>query len=243
MSYFEDVYLKRMNREGVTQQERVKTRKEKEFDMLFLKKTEYQANIYQINEEESNVICSLQPNKWNESQLISNLLISTMAAPLKTGDILKVFQKVKEVEYDKIWLVIFCEENITKGYQSYKVICLDSEINITNEYGDTIYSVPVKFVNASAALVKDYFSFTQVTNGYREPQREIRCITRDFDFLKKDIYFEYKEKGFEISGIDDISINNVAYISLSEKLVSEPEPRSSAHIPVDDDTNFFLINK
>ena len=59
----------------------------------------------------------------------------------------------------------------------------------------------------------------------------------------KDIYFEYKEKGFEISGIDDISIDNVAYISLSERLVSEPEPRSSADIPVDDDTNFFLINK
>ena len=70
MSYFEDVYLKRMNKEGVTQQERVKTRKEKEFDMLFLKKTEYQADIYQINEEESNVVSSLQPNKWNESQLI-----------------------------------------------------------------------------------------------------------------------------------------------------------------------------
>ena len=160
MSYFEDVYLKRMNKEGVTQQERVKTRKEKEFDMLFLKKTEYQANIYQINEEESDVICSIQPNKWNESQLISNLLISTMAAPLKTGDILRIFQKIKEVEYDKIWLVIFCEENITKGYQSYKVICLDSEINITNEYGDTMYSIPVKMVSASGSLVKDYFSFT-----------------------------------------------------------------------------------
>lgn len=241
MSYFEDVYLKRMNREGVTQQERVKTRKEKEFDMLFLKKTEYQANIYQINEEESDVICSLQPNKWNESQLISNLLISTMAAPLKTGDILRVFQKIKEVECDKIWLVVFCEENITKGYQSYKVICLDSEINITNEYGDTIYSIPVKFVNASASLVKDYFSFTDTS--YREPQREIRCITKKFDFLKKDIYFEYKEKGFEISGIDDISIDNIAYISLSEKLISEPEPRSSADIPVDDETNFFLNNR
>lgn len=243
MSYFEDVYLKRMNKEGTTQQERVKTRKEKEFDMLFLKKTEYQANIYQINEEESNIICSLQPNKWNESQLISNLLISTAAAPLKTGDILKVFQKIKEVEYDKIWLVIFCEENITKGYQSYKIICLDNKISISNEYGDTMYNIPVKFVNASAALVKDYFSFTQMNDGYREPQREIRCITRDFDFLKKDIYFEYKKKGFEISGIDNISINNVAYISLSERLLSEVEPKSSGNIPVDSDTNFFLINK
>lgn len=31
-SYFEEVYLKRMNLDGTTQQERVKTRKEKEFD-------------------------------------------------------------------------------------------------------------------------------------------------------------------------------------------------------------------
>jgi len=41
MGYFEEVYLKRMNADGQTQQERVKTRKEKEFDKLFLKKTQY----------------------------------------------------------------------------------------------------------------------------------------------------------------------------------------------------------
>lgn len=41
MNYFEDVYLKRMNIDGQTQQDRVKTRKEKEFDRLFLKNTEY----------------------------------------------------------------------------------------------------------------------------------------------------------------------------------------------------------
>ena len=41
MNYFEDVYLKRMNIDGQAQQDRVKTRKEKEFDRLFLKKTEY----------------------------------------------------------------------------------------------------------------------------------------------------------------------------------------------------------
>ena len=49
MSYFEDVYLKRMNVDGNTQQERTKTRKEKEFDKLFLKKTMYQSKIYKVN--------------------------------------------------------------------------------------------------------------------------------------------------------------------------------------------------
>lgn len=243
MSYFNDVYLKRLNIEGKTQQERVKTRKEKEFDKLFLKKTEYLANIYQINEEENNILCSLQPNKWNESQLLSNLLISTSNHPLKTGDILRIFQKIKEIEYDKIWLVIFCEENISKGYFSYKLICLDSMINITNEYGDTVHAIPVKFINASASLVKDYFSFTAITNGYREPEREIKFITHNFDFLKKETYFNYKEKGFKISGKDDISIENVAYVSLGESLVKEAEPRTSESILIDSDTNFFLNNR
>ena len=84
MSYFEDVYLKRMNLHGNTQQERVQYRKEKEFNDLFLRKTQWQANIYQIDDEESDIVCSLQPNKWNESELIYNILISTKNSPLKT---------------------------------------------------------------------------------------------------------------------------------------------------------------
>lgn len=59
MSYFEDVYLKRMNIDGQTQQDRVKTRKEKEFDKLFLKKTEYQVLLYGVNGEQRKDICSL----------------------------------------------------------------------------------------------------------------------------------------------------------------------------------------
>ena len=63
--------------------------------------------------------------------------MSTQAAPLKTGDILKIKQKIKEEEQDKIWLVLFVEENLTKGYQLFKIICLDSFVNLTDEYGTT----------------------------------------------------------------------------------------------------------
>lgn len=52
-SYFKECYMPRMNKDGHTIQERTKTRKEKEFDNLFLKKTKYQALIFQSNDEES----------------------------------------------------------------------------------------------------------------------------------------------------------------------------------------------
>lgn len=238
MSYYTDVYLKRMNKDGRNRQERIKTRKEHEFDRLFLKQTEYQVCLHQINEKEVNIICSLQLAKWNENSLISNLLVSTSAAALSTGDILQIKWILKEEEQDKIWLVLFVEENLAKGYQLFKIICLDDQINLTNEYGDTNYTIPVKFINASASFIKDTFS--QEGIGYREPQNNRGFITADFPFLIKGTYFEHKERGWEIMGKDNISINNVSYTFISEKLRDIEEPVSSREIPVGEDTNFFL---
>ena len=89
MSYMDEVYFKRLNKDGTNRQDRIKSRKEKEFDRLFLRDTEYLVNLYRINGEEVSIRGSLQPNKWNESNLIGNLLISTSVAPFKTGDLLE----------------------------------------------------------------------------------------------------------------------------------------------------------
>ena len=59
MSYFDEVYLKRMNLDGRTRQERIKTRKEKEFNKIFLERSEYKSLLYRVNDEEVNITCSL----------------------------------------------------------------------------------------------------------------------------------------------------------------------------------------
>jgi hypothetical protein len=41
-------------------------------------------------------------------------------------------------------------------------------------------------------------------------------------------------------GLDNLSIDNVAYVTISEKLVREEEPSSSKDILVGEDDNFFL---
>lgn len=241
MSYFDSCYLKRMNKDGYNRQDRIKTRKEHEFDRIFLKDSEYRAQIYEINKQDTDIICSLQPNKWNESNLISNLLMSTKEKPLQTGDILKIKMIIKDKIYDKIWLVLFVEENITKGYQLFKVICLDEEVNITDEYGMTLHTIPVKFINASATFVVDTFNFKGV--GYREPNANRGFVTHDFDFLKKGTYFEQKDRGWEFTGKDNLSIPRVCYTFIGEKLKVEEEPISSKDIPVGEDENFFLIGR
>lgn len=238
-NYFTDVYLKRMNVDGNSIQERVKTRKEKEFDKLFLQRTKYQAHIIHCNEEQENILCSVIPAKWGQDKITSNVLVSTKAKKFKTGDILNIFQKNKETEYNKYWLIYFVSNDISHGYQSYEVIELETYINHTDEYGNTLHIVPVKFVNETSVFVQDKFS-SYGSVSYREPLAHRKFITRDYDFLKKATYFNYKDRGWEIVGKDNLSINGVAYVSIAEFLTKEPEPNTSKDILVGEDTNFFL---
>lgn len=239
-NYFNDVYLKRLNRGGTTRQDRIKTRKEVEFDRLFMKRTEYLVTLYQVNDEQVDVQASLQPNKWNESNLIGNLLMSTSAAPLKTGDILYIKQKIKDKEWDKIWIIIYKEDNLTKGHQSYKVICLDSEINLIDEYGTTRYSAPAKYTNNAQSFMQD----TNIRNahelGYEEPFTTNIILTQDNPELMKGSYFNFMGRGWQIVGKNNIAIPNVAYLYVSERLVRDNEPLSSEDILVGENDNFFL---
>lgn len=240
MGYFEDVYLKRINIDGKNWQERIRTRKEKEFDKLYLKRTPHQAHIYELNARPNDTICSLKPHKWNEDVLISNLMVSTKEPLYSTGDLLRIHSVVDNQQRDDCWLILFTENNLEKGYHLYKVICLDSEVNFTDEYGNTEFIVPVKFVSATSKIVQDVFIHSATQLGYREPDGNRFMITQDADFLTRPRYFNYKDYGYEIAGKDNVSINNVAYITIARRLTEEPEPRSSQDILVGEDTNFFL---
>jgi hypothetical protein len=54
------------------------------------------------------------------------------------------------------------------------------------------------------------------------------------------LYFDYEGRGWEISGKDDLSIKNVAFVSFEERLITPPEPITSEDILVGEDDNFFL---
>ncbi len=97
-------------------------------------------------------------------------------------------------------------------------------------------------MNAVATFTADTITTTGI--GYREPAGNRSIVTHNFDFLTKGTYFNYADKGWEITGTDNgISIPNVCYCYIGNKLVVEEEPRSSEDILVGEDDNFFLHNR
>jgi len=163
-----------------------------------------------------------------------------MKAPaFKTGDVLKIYQKVKDVEFDRYWIIISVSDDISHGYRGYEVLVLDNFINQTDEYGDTIRTIPIRIVNETSTFVQDKFTSYGAVS-YREPLAHRKFIAQDNDFLKKNMYFDYKDRGWEIVGKDNLSIDGVAYVSFSEYLKKPPEPKTSADIEVGEDKNFFL---
>lgn len=243
-NYFTDCYLKRMNKDGTTIQERVRTSKEREFDKIKMPKSKYLACIYQLNGEPIEIPCNIQPAKWKQEQILSNILCSTSAQKFKTGDILRTFQKVKDAELDEFYIIMMVSEDLSHGYQKYEAVKLDSFINNTDAYGDTIRTIPAKFVSETSVYVQDKFTSYGAVS-YREPLAHRKFITKDEDFLQKNLYFDYKGRGWEIVGKDNLSINGVALVSIAEYFVSPPEPKTSQDLPVGEDDNFFLnaLNK
>lgn len=243
MSDFYETYLRRMNLNGKTRQERVQARREIEFDNMFFKNSDYYCQVIKINGLPAQINCSLQPATWNENSFIGNLLTSKKSSCFQTGDLLQINWKLKEQERTERWLVLFVENNLAKGHYLFKVICLEQDLNLTDEYGNTVYIAPVKFINASRSFMQDTIIKSASEFGYREPQTTRIVVSQTNDIIKKGLFFEYENRAWEVVGIDDISIKGVSYLFISERMQREKEKLSSQDIYVGEDVNFFLLGK
>jgi len=242
MGYFEDVYSKRANKRGNSRAEVRKNRAAYEFENLFLKRTMYYCTITQLNGEELDEVIdgSLQVSKRDETKQISNLL-TRLENLLELGDQVKIKQEIGTTIVEKLWLVLFKEEDISKGYNKYRVICLDDTINISDRYGEIIKVQPIKILTTMGKFFEDYFKFTSI--AYREPNTNFVLLTKDNNLLKKELYFELKNFGYEFTFINRTAIQNVAYCSFRQKLLRSDEPDENKNkIETPNQTDFFLNN-
>lgn len=207
MSYYEDVYLARLNKDGETKQERVIGARKRQFDN-FLPKSIYKVDFMV---DYKNYIGSLQPGNYNEKNILSYLLVPTEVI-LNTGNTITIGSDT--------WLVILVDPSKTLGYNKYKVI----QLNRTFTWWDRdniIHESKVNF-RSSLMLVNKDQEKTQPP-FFRELNNYSTLIMAYDESLQSDCYgkIDGSDRRFLVTGFDIETVPNVQYVTLDITMVRD----------------------
>lgn len=220
MSYYEDVYLQRVNRNGTSRQERILNAKIQTFESLLPKsiyKVDFSCN-YQ------NHTGLLQPAKGDEKDVISHMLTSK-TVDIATGSILDV---ITSTGTNQKWLVTFKDHNNTYGYNKYKVYLLDRVLT----WYDKDKKVHTSYVNVASSKdnsVKDIFKNIGGGSVYREAQNYVNLIMKFDNNIQKEYYclLDGSPRAFVVSGFDCETVPGVQYLTIDITLVRDKDSQTA----------------
>ena len=220
MSYYEDVYLQRVNRNGTSRQERILNTKIQIFES-FLPKSIYKVD-FSCNYQ--NHVGLLQPTKGDEKDVISHMLTSK-TVDIATGSILDV---TTSTGTNQKWLVTFKDHDNTYGYNKYKVYLLDRVLT----WYDKDKKVHTSYVNVASSKdnsVKDIFKNIGGGSIYREAQNYVNLIMKFDNNIQKEYYclLDGSPRAFIVSGFDCETVPGVQYLTIDITLVRDKDSQTA----------------
>ena len=126
MSYFEDIYLKRLNRYGLNYQSRVQTQRERQFEHLLMK------SVYRIDFSYEDEECPglLERYKQDETETRAYLL-TRVSLNIPAGTILYLPNKDLELIP---WMVYWLENIKASGYNRYVMLKMTHTITLRQSH-------------------------------------------------------------------------------------------------------------
>ena len=237
MSYYEDVYLKRLNRYGTDYQSRVQAQREREFEGKLLK------SVYRVEFEYDNEThpATLERYKQDETELMQYLL-TRVSLNLPNGTILMIPDKDFELQP---WMVFWMESIKASGYNRYIVLKMthyitwrDRNKNEQQSWcyfhgsGDGGDSAIRETIKASGAV-------------YVEDSNIRFAVMPVNENLRKDDYMEIGEgglkEGYRVTGYDIHSTQGVEYVSLDPMYIRDNTP-APEKTEKDNSEDYYWLN-
>ena len=233
MSYYHDVYLKRLNRYGTDYQSRVQASREREFEGKLLK------SVYRVDFEYDNEIHpgTLEKYKQDETQTLQYLL-TKVSLNLPNGTILMIPDKELRLHP---WMVFWLESIKASGYNRY--IVLKMTHYITWRDNEDSYATWCYFHGNGDSALKE----TIKTAGaiYVEDSNVRFAVMPLNEFLQKDTYIEIGQgalkEAYRVTGYDIHSTPGVEYASLDPMYVKDQTPAPEQK-PEDKAEDYFWLN-
>lgn len=209
-SYYENVYLKRLNRYGYDYQSRVQAQREKFFEGKLLK------SIYRVDFEYENEIHpgTLERYKQDETELMQYLL-TRVSLNIPSGTILMIPDKNGE---QQPWLVYWLESMKASGYNRYIVLKMTHYITWKDRSNINRSSWCYMYGQEDNMLKDELRSRSRMDTLYTENLKMSFFIMPTTEFIRRDDYLEIGEgalkEAYRVTGYDIQSTPGVEYVTV-----------------------------
>ena len=238
MGYYEDVYLKRLNRYGIDFQSRMQGQREENFRRQLLKSVYYVNFDYDGEVQEGE----LTPMRQNETKTMQYLL-TNVHLDIPNGTILFIPDKNNELQP---WLIYYLESLKASGYNRYIVLKMTHLLSWKDRDGIERESWAYFYGQEDNMLKDELRSRSRSKVLYTEPLKLSFFILPVNEFLKKDDYLEVGEgnlkEAYVVTGYDIQSTPGVEFVSVDPQYIRDltPPPEKTEE---DNEEDFFWIDK
>ena len=237
MNYFNDVYLKRLNRYGYDYQTRIQSQREKVFEGLLLK------SVYRVDFEYEQEMhpALLERYKQDETQLMQYLL-TRVSLNIPNGTVLMIPDKDM---VEQPWLVYWLESIKASGYNRYIVLKMTHYINWRDRDGNTRFSWAYMYGQQDNMLKDEIRSRSRTDAIYAENLKSSFFIIPTNEFIRKDDYIEIGEgalkEAYRVTGYDINSTPGVEYVTIDPVYLRDHTP-APEQTKEDDSADFYWLN-
>ena len=237
MSYFDEVYLKRLNRYGYDYQSRIQGQREKVFEDLLLK------SVYRVDfvyEEEMHPGL-LERYKQDETELMQYLL-TRVGLNIPNGTILMIPDKDN---VEQPWLVYWLESIKASGYNRYIVLKMTHFISWRDRNGVARTSWSYMYGQQDNMLKDEIRSRSRSDAIYTENLKSSFFVVPTNEFIRKDDYIEIGEgalkEAYRVTGYDIHSTPGVEYVTVDPVYLRDNSP-APIQTEEDDPANYYWLN-
>lgn len=236
MGYFDNVYMKRLNRYGLDFQSRLQGQREAVFEDLLLKSI-YRTD-FKYNGE--TVPGLFERYKQDETETL-HYLLTRVNMNIPPGTILMIPNKDG---IEKPWMVYWLEEIKASGYNRYIMLKMTHYLTWTGR-DKNIYNTWAYMYGQENNMLKDEIrSRSRSKTIYAENLKLSFFVLPKNEHIKKDDYFVIGEgsfkEGYRVTGFDLNSTEGVEYVSVDPIYLKDETPAPSK-TEEDSNEDFFWL--
>jgi len=236
MGYYENVYLKRLNRFGVDYQSRIQRQREENFKLQMRKSVYYVLFDYEDEVREGE----LTPLRQNETKTMQYLL-TDVHLDIPNGTILFIPDKDM---VEQPWMVYYLESMKASGYNRYIMLKMTHELHWIDRDGTERSSLAYFYGQEDNMLKDELKSRSRSRVLYTENLKLSFFILPVNEYLRKDDYMEVGEgrlkEAYVVTGYDIQSTPGVEFVSVDPQYIRDLTPPPTKQ-EGDNDEDFFWL--